>query len=275
MKRLLLFSIVGLTVFAGCKEKDETITKAEINDGKTIEMLYGTSQQLELNLYPKYVESLVEWRSSAADIVSVDPLGTITANKVGEATITAILTNEDFVPSILVVVTAIATEKIDVSPLEIEVGKSGKLKVTVSPNDASYKNALTFKSTDATIAKVGEDGEVQAINVGKCQIEVTTPDGVKAVCNVDVKPVKVTDITLKVSAEKGISIKKGESYTVEVNVVPDNATNKNLVWSSSDVAIATVANGVITGVAAGTATITVKSEGEGNFSKNFTVTVTE
>jgi uncharacterized protein YjdB len=275
MKRLLLFSIVGLTIFASCKEKDETISDAMINDGETIHMLYGESQQLDLNLYPKYVESLVEWRSSAADIVSVDPVGTITALKVGEATITATTTNKDFAPSILVVVTAIGTEKIEVSPLEIEVGKSGKLKITVSPNDASYKNALVYKSTDATVAKVGEDGEVQAISVGECQIEVASPDGVKAVCNVEVKPIKVTNINLKISAEKGISVKKGESYTVEVDVVPSNATNKNITWTTSDASVATVANGVVTGVAAGTAIITVKSEGDGKFSKSFTVTVTE
>ena len=276
-KTLLLTAIAGLTILFGCEKERDTITNAQINDGETIHMLYGESQQLHLNLTPKYVESLVEWKSSAADVVYVSPIGVITAKRVGEATITAYTTNDNFAPSIDVVVTAISTEKItiDAPSLELIVGESQKIKVTVSPDTASYTNSLLYTTTDASIAEVGQDGEVHAVSVGKCQIEVASPDGITAVCNVKVKPINVTDIKLKLSDEQGISLKKGENYTIEINVVPTNATNQKLAWTTSDAAVATVADGVVTGVAAGTATITVKSEDNDTISKIFTVTVAE
>jgi hypothetical protein len=54
-----------------------------------------------------------------------------------------------------------------------------------------------------------------------------------------------------------VSVAEGESETVTATVLPENATNKAVSWASADVAVATVANGVITGVAAGTTTVTV------------------
>ena len=277
MKRLLLFSIVGLTVFASCKNEKDTITSAEFAEGESIQMLYGETKQLHIKLSPRYVESVRAWSSSSMDVATVSPLGNVTAVGVGEAIITATTTNDDFFASCRVIVTAIGTDeiKLDKSNYEVVIGDTTKIKVTVSPDDASYKNSLIFKSTDEKVATVGIDGEIQSLNIGKCQIEVTSPDGKKAVCNLEVIPIKVTNINLKISAEKGISVKKGESYTIEVDVVPSNATNKNITWTTSDESVATVANGVVTGVAAGTAIITVKSEGDGKFSKSFTVTVTE
>lgn len=275
-KTLLLTAIAGLAILVGCEKERDTITNAEIVEGEQLEMRYGETKQLHLKLTPHYVESLKEWTSSNSSVVSVTPLGNVTALAEGEATVTAITINDNYSASCRIVVTAIATEKIDIESLEIEEGSSKKLKTTVSPDTASYKNALTFKSTDATIAKVGEDGEVQAISVGKCQIEVTSPDGVKAVCNVEVKPVKVTDIKLLLSDEQGISLKKGTEHTIEINVIPSNATNKKLNWATSDATIATVDDkGKVKAVAVGVATITVKSDDNGAISKSFTVTVTE
>ena len=65
----------------------------------------------------------------------------------------------------------------------------------------------------------------------------------------------------------------GATGTVTETVTPENATNKNVNWSSSDTGIAMVANGVVTPVAAGTATITVTTV-DGSFTATCTVTVT-
>ena len=209
-KTLLLTAIAGLAILVGCEKDEETISSIEIAEGETVNLLYGKKTQLHANRYPENLgESIQEWKSSNPGVASVDPLGEVTANAEGEATIT-ITTIHGFSASCLIVVTAIATEEIKFkeTSLEIVVGESNKLKVTVSPSDASYKSALVYKSTDETIARVSQDGEVHAVKVGKCQIEVTSPDGVKAVCDLEVKPVVVTDINLKVSADPGISLKK-------------------------------------------------------------------
>ncbi len=61
--------------------------------------------------------------------------------------------------------------------------------------------------------------------------------------------------------------------TLTATVAPDNATNKNLTWSSGDENVATVNAGTVTGVAEGTATILVKSESNPDKTASCTVTV--
>ena len=66
--------------------------------------------------------------------------------------------------------------------------------------------------------------------------------------------VNVTGITLS-QTEAAVTI-GGETLTLTATVAPDDATDKTVTWTSSDPTVATVANGVVTAVAAGTATIT-------------------
>ena len=82
----------------------------------------------------------------------------------------------------------------------------------------------------------------------------------------------VTGITLNKSSE---TIKVGNTLTITATVSPSNATNQNLNWTSSNTSIATVSNGVVTGVAAGSATITASSTDGSNKSATCQVTVEE
>lgn len=86
----------------------------------------------------------------------------------------------------------------------------------------------------------------------------------------DAANVAVTGINLSASSS---SIKVGESTTLTATVQPENATNKDVEWSSSDNSIATVSGGTVTGVKAGSATITAKAKG-GNYSASCSITVT-
>lgn len=87
----------------------------------------------------------------------------------------------------------------------------------------------------------------------------------------NVVTVSVTSISLNKTVA---NLNVGGSVTLIASVSPTNATNKNLEWSSSSTNVATVADGVVTAVAAGTATITVKSKDGSNISATCTVTVT-
>lgn len=82
--------------------------------------------------------------------------------------------------------------------------------------------------------------------------------------------VSVTGVSLNKTAE---SVEIGKTVTLTAEVAPTNATNKAVTWKSSDDTIATVANGVVTGVKAGEATITVTTvDGEKTATCNVTVT---
>ena len=85
-----------------------------------------------------------------------------------------------------------------------------------------------------------------------------------------VAPVHATGVTLdKTSA----SVKQGKTITLTATVAPADAVNKNVTWSSNNASVATVSNGVVTGVATGNAKITVTTE-DGSHTASCTVTVT-
>ena len=89
--------------------------------------------------------------------------------------------------------------------------------------------------------------------------------------------VNVTGITLS-QTEAAVTI-GGETLTLTATVAPDDATDKTVTWTSSDPTVATVANGVVTAVAAGTATITATAtngtpdDTTDDFSATCTVTI--
>lgn len=85
-----------------------------------------------------------------------------------------------------------------------------------------------------------------------------------------VAPVPATGVTLN---RRSVSVMKDRTITLTATVEPADAANKNVTWSSSDQSVATVNNGVVTGVATGNAKITVTTE-DGKHTASCTVTVT-
>ena len=134
-------------------------------------------------------------------------------------------------------------------------GETLALSATVSPDNATDKT-VTWTSSDASVASVS-DGTVTALKAGKATI-IASCGGKAATCEVTVKPktISVTSITLdKTRAE----MTEGEILTLTADVAPEDATDKTLIWTSSDEAVATVKDGVVTAVKLGRATITAAS----------------
>lgn len=84
-------------------------------------------------------------------------------------------------------------------------------------------------------------------------------------------PIAVTSVSLN---KTSTTIAKGSTETLTATVLPNNASNKNVTWESDDEDVATVEDGVVTGVAAGTATITAKSAANPTKTATCEVTVT-
>ena len=145
------------------------------------------------------------------------------------------------------------------SSVEMTVGTSHKLTATVLPENATEKGVV-WESKDESIASVDQEGLVSAVKEGSTQIIASTANGnFSAVCNVIIEKelVAVTSITLD---QDVIELMVGSKYQFKATVLPDNATNKTLVWSSDDEKIATVSSsGVVTALEEGEATIYVHS----------------
>lgn len=147
---------------------------------------------------------------------------------------------------------------LDKGSITLTEGESTTLKATISPSYAENKS-VKWESSDEEIATVSTDGKVKAIYVGTATITVKTVDGGKsASCQVIVKE-KAINVESVALDQTAVTITEGESVTLEATVSPDNATNKAVTWSSSNADVASVAEGKITAVAPGTATITVKT----------------
>ena len=144
--------------------------------------------------------------------------------------------------------------------LSIEEGKTAGLTATISPANATTQQ-YSWASENGKIAKAyGETlntAKVTAIGVGKTTITYTI-GGKEASCEVTVTPrtISVESITLN---KPQLSLVKGATETLTATVLPTTATDKTVIWESSDTAVATVENGVVTAVAAGNATITAKA----------------
>ena len=149
----------------------------------------------------------------------------------------------------------VSSVSLNTSTIEMVEGETFSLVATVLPKDAEYDGVI-WASSNASVANVNS-GAVSAVKEGTATITASA-GGKSATCSVKVssKIVAVTSITLD---KTSLSMQVGETETITAIVSPDNATDKTVEWGSSDVAVATVVDGIITAKKSGEATITAKS----------------
>ena len=137
----------------------------------------------------------------------------------------------------------------------IEAGKTLELTVTIAPDDARNKT-VTWSSSDETVATVSQEGTVTAVKAGEATITATTNDGTEltASCTITVTPKLATSIKLD---KERLEMEAGATETLKATVLPEDAGDRTVTWSSSDETVATVSQeGTVTAVKAGEATIT-------------------
>lgn len=244
----------------------EAIQVESISLDKTeLEITEGDKETLVATVLPENADNKnVIWSSSNAEIATVED-GVVTAIKEGETTITAKTEDGGKTAECKVTVKAkvypVESVSLDKTTTEITEGETITLTATIKPENATNKKVI-WSSSNEEIATV-EDGVVTAIKEGEVTITAKTEDGGKtATCAVKVnaKVYPVESISLdKTSA----SLKVGETITLTATIKPDNATNKKVIWSSSNAEIAKVEDGVVTAIKEGEATITAKTEDGG------------
>ncbi len=151
--------------------------------------------------------------------------------------------------------------KINNENINFEIGQEVIIDYEVLPSDAKDKR-VEFKSSDETIARVDETGKVSFLKDGYVTITITSQKDKNITNDISFKvesadkDVMPTDI--EISSEKQ-EVEIGDELTLIAIVKPDNTTNKEVSWESSDATIATVENGVVKGLKKGTVTIKVIS----------------
>ena len=151
--------------------------------------------------------------------------------------------------------------------LSMTEGDTFKLNATVSPDNATDKTVI-WTSSDAGIVSV-DDGAVTAVKPGSATITVASKDGgAKATCPVIVtaRNIPVESVTLN---QQEATMTPGQTLALTATVKPDNATDKDVVWTSNNSSVATVKDGTVTAVGLGAASITATAGG-----KNASCTIT-
>ena len=138
--------------------------------------------------------------------------------------------------------------------LTLKVGETHTLTATILPEDATDKT-LTWTTDNETVATVA-GGVITAVGAGETVITATAANGVKATCTLTVEKATVELTSITISGATEVLVDEKITLTATPNA---GATLEEVTWKSSDTTIATVENGVVTGVKAGTVEITASS----------------
>ncbi len=199
----------------------------------------------------------VTYKSSDESIVTVDEKGIVKA--VGKGIAKIIVTSKEYknkkAECSIEVILPVERLVLDKETAEILIGE----KIQLSANYLSsnpINGALEWTSSDNSIAYVDSNGLVTGISAGETIITAKTIGGIKATSKITVKTVEAESIELNKTSE---NMEIGDTLTLIPTILPVNATNKTVIWTSSDPSVATVENGVITAIDVGSAIITAET----------------
>ena len=282
------YSLVVLTFvifFISCsKDKEEAIpekiTKIEFIE-KEIQLFIGKSDTLNVVHNPqKLPKPKYKWSSSNSEVVSVNELGVIKALKEGKSEITATISGENMNARVLVNVLPIIPEKLKLELVNstLFVGDSVNVKYSIDPPNTTNAGqyGIDWSSSDNSVFTVME-GKVKGLKAGKAKLTATIKGtNVFSEIEIIVKPVLPSAIELNITSGQ---VELGQTIKLIAKIKPDNTTDKDLVWESSDSNIASVVDGEVIGKKEGEVVITVKTK-EGSISgtakiKVFTVKATK
>ncbi len=241
-------------------------------------MNVGDTMQLTINTTPIYASILPEgytWSSSDESVLYVDHTGKLIAKKAGTVTITLNSTNPSYTATTLITVAAINPTSISIIPenITIGVGETYQLATSILPENASKDVTWSiYYEWESYIASVSNAGVVTGHAEGYVTVVATTINGLKAYCSVKVIT-KVTGVTLD---KTSLVIQPGSTKSITATIQPNNATNKELVWSTTNENVAKIkvsgTNCQITAGNSGEAMVIVSTR-EGGFSDTCHITV--
>ncbi len=218
-------AVVTVTV----KKAEAVVTSVKVTVEKT-EIKVGETTTASAEIMPAdALVKTVTWSSSDQSVATVDKDGKITGVKAGEVTITASSVN----------------------------GKKGSIKIHVKEEAATPSVVPT---ETPSVEPTGTPGETPTATPTPTPSNPSTPGTNVPVVTPPPAEILPSEVILNKTVE---TIAVGGEVTLQATVVPANAANKNVIWSSSDESVAVVDHGKVTGAALGTAVITAKTEAGG------------
>ena len=243
---------------ASCSVTVNPIQPTGIKATPETSTLYGLNGTVKLsaNVMPSNATNkAVTWSSRNTSVATVSSDGTVKAVGYGTTVITATTVN-GLTSNCTVTVNPIAVTGVSLNKNSLSftgTGSSQTLTATVSPSNATNKT-LTWSSSNTSVATVS-NGVVKAVGFGTATITAKSNNGKTASCSVTVNPIQPTGI--KATPETSTLYGLNGTVKLSANVMPSNATNKAVTWSSRNTSVATVSSdGTVKAVGYGTTVIT-------------------
>ncbi|MEP0366349.1 MAG: Ig-like domain-containing protein [Cyclobacteriaceae bacterium] len=244
-------------------------------------MLDGSSQTLTATFEPENTTNQeVTWESDDTSILTIDATsGLVTAEAVGQATITASSTDgSDVFGTMTITVNPLLAEEIFVSGVTVMDLNSAQITQTLTtsfnPENATNQD-VSWSSSDNAIASVSSEGLVTALSEGTVTINATALDGSATVGSIEIIVTRGFLAVSSISITGNAQMIDNDVQTMEATVLPENATNKEVTWSSENNEILSVnpSTGEVTATGVGTTSITATATDGSEVSDSFEITV--
>ena len=196
------------------------------------ELIIGDSFTLTATAMPENATNRnVVWKLVSGDAISLSNTGVIQAKKVGEALVRAEAADGSGVSAeckVVVKPRLVQSISLNATQKELIIGDAFSLTATAMPENATNRNVI-WKLVSGDAITLSADGVIQAKKVGEALVRAEAADGsgITAECKVVVKPRLVQAISLN-ATQKSLII--GDSFTLTATAMPENATNRNIVW---------------------------------------------
>lgn len=251
----------------------QAVTGLEITPGKaTLDV--GEKLQLYTEFTPATASNTdVYWSSSDENIATVDKDGEVTAKQGGLVVIQCQSDDGGYnAVCILTVIEEVTEIKITPEQYKLGLGKTFQLKAEITNSTASDKD-VEWRSSDESVVTVDKNGKIRGISLGYATITVMALDGsdVEATCEIRV----VTEVTGMTMNYTSITLIQGNTFQLEADIRPTNATYKTASWKSDNPEIAMVDDdGVVTAISPGTAWITAEArDSSGKYCKCYVTVI--
>lgn len=268
--KIILISALSLimVLFYACSDGYDRIGVQNITiDKDELIVMVGDAEQLLATILPNNASNKkIEWMSSDTSIAEVNVKGEVIGVKEGETTVTAITDDggKRVTCKVLITKKVYGVTAVKLNPVELTLveGDAETLVAEILPEEALNKNTI-WTIDNESVAQVNENGVVTAISEGEAIVTVTTEDGGRtAECKITVHR-KGAVLGLKLDPTS-LTLEPDDTQTINVTILPEDAINKNVVWTSDDESVAKVdGNGLVTAINPGIAIITATSEDGG------------
>lgn len=235
---------------------EKEITNLTLNNQSTFYV--GDTYHLSAIYEPvDATDKLIVWSSDNNDVVTISEDGNLVCKKYGTATIKA-STSYDRISkneNILVYDHTTGVE-LNKKNIEMKVGDATEIIASTLPLNSS-DGKVSWYSSNEKVATIDNNGNIIAHQAGNCTITcITTDRNYKEACNVKVtQPATGIELNPKTYTFKGI----GKTLQLVANVLPEDASNKDVTWTSSDNSVCVVSNGFVVSIGYGKSTITATS----------------